>query len=134
MSNKRNTPFSAPKPPPLDEPIASSNQAIRLQPPQNQQLIPPPVENPPALLLPRQNQPARLLPPQNPPALPSPPQNPPTAEYPVENVEQPEDEYVPNDPWTVGDDVDEETLNRWRNHDPWEDERNTDSDVSIFND
>ncbi|KAD3068834.1 hypothetical protein E3N88_36714 [Mikania micrantha] len=50
--------------------------------------------------------------------------------------EEPEDEYVPNDPWAV-DDVDEETINRWRNHDPWEDERSTDSDCSfdsIFND
>ncbi|KAD4179921.1 hypothetical protein E3N88_28512 [Mikania micrantha] len=50
--------------------------------------------------------------------------------------EEPEDEYVPNDPWAV-DDADEETINRWRNHDPWEDERSTDSDCSfdsIFND
>ncbi|KAD5318102.1 hypothetical protein E3N88_18048 [Mikania micrantha] len=35
---------------------------------------------------------------------------------------EPQDECVPDDPWAVDDDVDEETLNRWRNHDPWEDE------------
>ncbi|KAD4385415.1 hypothetical protein E3N88_25583 [Mikania micrantha] len=38
--------------------------------------------------------------------------------------EEPEDEYVQDDPWAVDDDVNEEILNRWRNHDPWEDEHN----------
>ncbi|KAL8226182.1 hypothetical protein R6Q57_018739 [Mikania cordata] len=45
----------------------------------------------------------------------------PPSEYQIEN-EEPEDEYVSNDPWATDDNIDEETLNRLRNHDPWEDE------------
>ncbi|KAD4385209.1 hypothetical protein E3N88_25377 [Mikania micrantha] len=109
MSSRRNTPFSLLKPPPLDVPEAPLS----------------PLENPPPLPPPS----------QNPPVLQPPPQNPPT-EYLIKN-EEPEDEYVSNDQWAIDDNVDEETLTRLMNYDPWEDERNTDSDVSfdsIFND
>ncbi|KAD4889161.1 hypothetical protein E3N88_21234 [Mikania micrantha] len=137
MSSRRNTPFSLPKPPPLDVPEAS------LPPLENR---PPPLEN-----IPLANPPPIPPPPQN-PLVPPPPQNPPSieewdedghdvfwnwafdnlfppSEYLIEN-EEPEDEYVSNDPWAIDDNIDEETLNRLRNHDPWEDERNTDSDIS----
>ncbi|KAD4179630.1 hypothetical protein E3N88_28221 [Mikania micrantha] len=44
--------------------------------------------------------------------------------------EEPEDEHAPNDLLVVYDDVDKETLNRWRNHDPWEDEHSHRTEVA----
>ncbi|KAD6118654.1 hypothetical protein E3N88_09925 [Mikania micrantha] len=54
-----------------------------------------------------------------------------------EEENQLEEEDVPDFLWDYPDDVDEATIYRWMNHDPWEDERDTDSDYSfdsIFND
>ncbi|KAD2804724.1 hypothetical protein E3N88_38101 [Mikania micrantha] len=161
MSRRRNGIFSTPKPPPENLSETSSDEED-IQPPivnpDIQHPIDNPVINPPVNL--------DLIPPVNPPAnilanFPSikewdeegndvywnwafnnlfpdnQDQEEPIVEQQLGHEEEPEDEYVPADPWAVDDDVDEETLNRWRNHDPWEDERSTDSDCSfdsIFND
>ncbi|KAD4386263.1 hypothetical protein E3N88_26432 [Mikania micrantha] len=157
MSNKRNNIFSTPKPPPEDVSERSSNEKeMPVNPAVN------PVVNLP--LNPVVDLPVNL--PVNPPAdivanfsgieewdeegndvywnwafnnlFPdNQDQEQPIVEQQLGYKEELEDEYVPNDPWAVDDDVDEETINRWRNHNPWEDERSTDSDCSfdsIFND
>ncbi|KAI3825519.1 hypothetical protein L1987_07009 [Smallanthus sonchifolius] len=47
------------------------------------------------------------------------------------------DKVIPPNKWFYEDDdevpeIDEETLYRWYHHDPWEDERGSDSDVSFY--
>ncbi|KAD7477059.1 hypothetical protein E3N88_00195 [Mikania micrantha] len=149
MSNKRNNVFSTPKPPPEDVSERSSNEEEMPVNPDVNPALNPVVNlplNPPADIV--ANFPGiderdeegndvywnwafnNLFPDNQ-------DQEQPIVEQQFGYEEEPEDEYVPNDPWAVDDDVDEETINRWRNHDPWEDERSTDSDCSfdsIFND
>ncbi|KAD3067469.1 hypothetical protein E3N88_35349 [Mikania micrantha] len=147
MSNKRNNVFSTPKPPPEDVSERSSNEEeMPVNPDVNPNVNPAlnPVVNLPL------NPPADIV--ANFPGIEewdeegndvywnwafnnlfpdNQDQEQPIVEQQLGYEEEPEDEYVPNDPWAVDDDVDEETINRWRNHDPWEDERSTDSDCSF---
>ncbi|KAD6454263.1 hypothetical protein E3N88_08969 [Mikania micrantha] len=140
MSNKRNNFFTNPKPPPEDVPATSSNEEdIR-------DLL----ANPAVILVVNMavNHPVKIptnfssieewdeegndvywnwafnnLFPDNQD------QEEPIVEQQLGHEEEPEDKYVPDDPWAFDDDGDEETLNRWRNHDPWDC-----SFDSIFND